>query len=146
MAYKSKTVAALLAFALGTLGGHRFYLYGPRDAFGWLHLLGTLLGIDGWRLLTHSQLMSPLGWALTICGAVSLFSSLLAAIVYGLRPDEAWNSRFNSQSLRKSRSGWSAILIVSASLFIGAGLMMFGFVVGFQTYFETHLPPNSLSQ
>lgn len=146
MAYKSKTVAALLASALGTLGGHRFYLYGPRDTFGWLHLIGTLLGISGWQLLMRSQLMSPLGWGLAICGAISLFSSLLAAIVYGLRPDDVWNDRFNSQSSRKSSSGWSVILIVSISLFVGAGLMMFGLVVGFQTYFETHLPPNSLSQ
>ena len=32
-----------LAFLLGSLGAHRFYLYGARDAFGWAHVVGTLL-------------------------------------------------------------------------------------------------------
>src|SRR6185437_10093142 len=43
--FRSKTLTALLAFLLGSVGAHRFYLYGPRDPFGWAHVLGTALGI-----------------------------------------------------------------------------------------------------
>src|SRR5581483_5454292 len=36
--FRSKTFTALLAFLFGTLGAHRFYLYGWRDLFGWAHV------------------------------------------------------------------------------------------------------------
>ncbi|WP_353190104.1 hypothetical protein [Pandoraea pnomenusa] len=146
VAYKSKTLTAGLAMLFGTLGLHRFYLYGLRDRFGWAHLVGSACGVAGWGLLVTSELRSPAGWALTILGAISLFSAFLAAIVYGLRPDERWNAQFNSGAQHKSRSGWTAVIIVAISLFVGAMLMMSGFAVAFQTYFETHDTPNRLSQ
>ena len=44
---KSKTVTTWLALLLGSLGAHRFYLYGRRDVLAWLHPLPTLLGLAG---------------------------------------------------------------------------------------------------
>ncbi|AJC21803.1 TM2 domain-containing protein [Pandoraea pulmonicola] len=146
VAYKSKTLTAGLAMLFGTIGLHRFYLYGLRDRFGWAHIVGSACGIAGWGLLVTSELRSPAGWVLTILGAISLFSAFLAAIVYGLRPDERWNAQFNPSARQKSRSGWTAVIIVAVSLFVGAMLMMVGFAVAFQTYFETHDTPNRLSQ
>ncbi len=129
-------MTAALAFFFGSLGAHRFYLYGTRDIYGWAHLIGTLLGIPGAMLLVASDRASMLGWALALPGAVSLLAAFLAAIVYGLRPDEKWDAQFNAQTQRKSGSGWTVIFIVIFSLLIGAFVLMTGLAISFQTYFE----------
>lgn len=134
--FRSKTITAALAFFFGSLGAHRFYLYGTRDIYGWAHLLGTLIGIPGVMLVVASERASMLGWALAFLGAVSLLSAFLAAIAYGLRPDEKWDAQFNAQTRRKSRSGWTVIFTVIFSLLIGAFLLMAGLAISFQTYFE----------
>ncbi len=135
--FRSKTLAATLAFLLGSVGAHRFYLYGMRDAFGWAHLLGTLLGVPGVLLLVATMRASPLGWALAVPGAVSLLAAFLSAIVYGLRPDHKWDAQFNAGSHQRNRSGWAVVFVVIFSLFIGALLLMAGLAVSFETYFET---------
>lgn len=135
--FRSKTLTATLAFLLGSLGAHRFYLYGMRDAFGWLHLVATLLGIPGVLLLIATMRSSPLGWMLAVPGALSLLIALLTAIVYGLRPDQKWDAQFNAGSDKHNRSGWPVVFVVIFSLFIGALLLMAGLAVTFQTYFES---------
>lgn len=137
--FRSKTITAALAFLLGSLGAHRFYLYGKRDIFGWAHILGTLIGIPGVMLLVASERASILGWVLAFLGAVSLLAAFLAAIVYGLRPDEKWDAQFNAHTQRKSRSGWTVVFIVIFSLLIGAFLLMTGLAISFQTYFESQV-------
>lgn len=137
--FRSKTITAALAFLFGCLGAHRFYLYGKRDIFGWAHLLGTLIGIPGVMLVIASERASTLGWVLAFFGAVSLLSAFLAAIVYGLRPDEKWDAQFNAQTGRHSNSGWTVIFVVIFSLLIGAFLLMTGLALSFQTYFESQV-------
>jgi TM2 domain-containing membrane protein YozV len=137
--FRSKTVTAAFAFFFGSLGAHRFYLYGQRDVYGWLHLLCTVAGIPGVLLLVASERTSVLGWVLAVPGAISLFAAFLAAIVYGLRPDEKWDAQFNPQTQQRSRSGWSVIFVVIFSLFIGAMLLMTALAVSFQTYFESQV-------
>ncbi len=73
--FRSKTITAALAFFLGSLGAHRFYLYGPRDVYGWAHVLGTVIGIPGAMLLVASERSSILGWVLAFPGAVSLLAA-----------------------------------------------------------------------
>ncbi len=137
--FRSKTVTAALAFLLGTFGAHRFYLYGRRDPAGWAHLAGTLLGMPGVLLLAASARASILGWCLAVPGAISLFAAFLAALVYGLRPDEKWDAQFNADGERRSRSGWAVIFVVIFSLLIGAFLLMTGLALSFQTYFESQV-------
>jgi TM2 domain-containing membrane protein YozV len=137
--FRSKTLTAALAFLFGSLGAHRFYLYGTRDIYGWAHLLGTLIGIPGVMLLVATERASILGWVLATIGAVSLFAAFLAALVYGLRPDQKWDAQFNADTQRKSRSGWTVIFVVIFSLLIGAFLLMTGLALGFQTYFESQV-------
>ncbi|MEJ8800161.1 NINE protein [Trinickia caryophylli] len=145
--FRSKTLTATLAFFLGSLGGHRFYLYGVRDVMAWLHVVATLAGIPGVLLLVESGRTVPLGWALAVPGAVSVLASFLAAIVYGLRPDAKWDAQFNAQCDERSRSGWAVVFVVIFSLFIGALLLMAGLAVSFQTYFESQPDVNgSLSR
>ncbi|PCE27836.1 hypothetical protein BWP39_04830 [Paraburkholderia acidicola] len=137
--FRSKTATAALAFFFGTLGAHRFYLYSQRDPYGWLHVVGTMLGIPGVLLLVASERASMLGWFLAVPGAISLLSAFLAAIVYGLRPDDKWDAQFNAQTGRHSRSGWAVIFVVIFSLLIGAFLLMTGLALSFQTYFESQV-------
>ncbi|CAG4907323.1 NINE protein [Paraburkholderia saeva] len=134
--FRSKTITAALAFFFGSLGAHRFYLYGLRDVYGWAHLLGTLIGIPGYLLLAATERASTPGWVLVLPGAISLLAAFLAAIVYGLRPDEKWDAQFNAQTGKESDSGWTVIFIVIFSLLIGAFLLMTGLALSFQTYFE----------
>jgi TM2 domain-containing membrane protein YozV len=145
--FRSKTLTALLAFLFGSLGAHRFYLYGWRDAFGWAHVIGTALGIPGVLLLVATERASSLGWVLVVPGAVSVLAAFLAAIVYGLRPDQKWDAQFNEGQDARSQSGWGVVFVVIFSLLIGAFLLMSGLAVSFQTYFESQSSVvNSLSQ
>ncbi|RQH09704.1 NINE protein [Paraburkholderia dinghuensis] len=137
--FRSKTLTAALAFFLGSLGAHRFYLYGPRDVWGWVHVIGTLVGIPGVMLLVATERASIPGWVLAVIGAVSVLVAFLAAIVYGLRPDAKWDAQFNAQAGRQSRSGWAVIFVVIFSLLIGAFLLMTGLALAFQTYFESQV-------
>jgi TM2 domain-containing membrane protein YozV len=137
--FRSKTLTAALAFFFGSLGAHRFYLYGLRDVYGWAHLLSTTVGIPGFLLLAATERASTLGWVLVIPGAISLLAAFLAAIVYGLRPDEKWDAQFNAQTQKHSRSGWTVIFVVIFSLLIGAFLLMTGLALSFQTYFESQV-------
>ncbi|MET5020072.1 TM2 domain-containing protein, partial [Burkholderia pseudomallei] len=59
--YRSKTLTALLAFLFGSLGAHRFYLYGWMDLAGWAHLLATIVGGQGFMLLAESGRAAALG-------------------------------------------------------------------------------------
>jgi TM2 domain-containing membrane protein YozV len=137
--FRSKTITAALAFLFGSLGAHRFYLYGFRDMFAWVHLLGTVIGVPGVMLLIATERSAMLGWLLALPGAVSLLAAFLTAIVYGLRPDQKWDTEFNSQTSERSRSGWAVVFVVVFSLLIGAFLLMTGLALAFQTYFESQV-------
>ena len=54
--YKSKTLATWLALVGGSVGLHRFYLHGFRDAWGWLFIVPSTIGSWTGKL---SQLSRP---------------------------------------------------------------------------------------
>jgi hypothetical protein len=98
-------------------------------------------------LLVASARTSTFGWVMAIPGTISLLTGFLAAIVYGLRPDQKWDAQFNAGSDKRSRSGWTVVFVVIFSLFIGAMLLMAGLALAFQTYFESQVgATTSLSQ
>jgi hypothetical protein len=134
-AYKSKTLAAWIALLGGGLGLHRFYLYGPRDLWGWLWSLPTLIGLYGvQRVLTLGQ-DDQLAWLLVPLLGFALAGAMLAAIVYGLMPDERWNERFNPGG-RAHVAGWGVVFAVVISLLIGATVLMSTIAFSGQRYFE----------
>ncbi|KMZ12613.1 putative transmembrane protein [Candidatus Burkholderia humilis] len=137
--FRSKTLTAALAFLFGSIGLHRFYLYGMRDKWGWAHIAGIMLGAVGYLLLAATERTSVLGWVMAFPGAVSLLAAFLSAIVYGLRPDAKWDAQFNAHTNRKSDSGWTVIFVVIFSLLFGAFLLMTGLALTFQTYFESQV-------
>ncbi|TSE34626.1 TM2 domain-containing protein [Tepidimonas charontis] len=136
---RNKTVAAWLAFLTGPLGGHRFYLYGWSDTWGWAHAIPTALGLWGVdRVLTFGQ-DDKLSWVLLPLLGFSLVIACLAAIVYALMPAERWNTRHNPMLPPDAPSGathWWTVLAVVLALMVGATAFMASLAFGFQRYFE----------
>jgi hypothetical protein len=133
--YKSKTLATWIALVGGAFGLHRFYLHGPRDAWGWLHPLPALLGIHGVRRMQEFGQDDRLSWALIPLLGLVLAASMLAAIVYALTPDEKWNARYNPEG-RASRGGWAVVIGAALALLIGAGVLMATIAFSGQRFFE----------
>jgi hypothetical protein len=132
---KSKTLATWIALIGGSLGLHRFYLFGFRDVVGWLHPAPTLLGLYGVRRVFELGQDDHLSWALIPLLGVSVSAAMLAAIVYGLTPDEKWDRRFNPPGA-SSRSGWGAVIGVVLALLLGAGVLMATIAFSGQRFFE----------
>lgn len=135
---KSKLLTVALAFLLGSVGAHRFYIGGPRDPYGWVHLLATLAGAIGVTSMVLGTGSPVLNWTFAVAGGASVICAFLAAIVYGLRPDERWDARFNPDG-QPTRSGWPVVILVILSLMIGTGLLMAGLAISFQTFFESQV-------
>jgi hypothetical protein len=132
---KSKTLATWIALVGGSLGLHRFYLFGFRDVWGWLHPLPTLLGLYGVQRILEFGQDDQLSWALVPLLGMMIAASMLAAIVYGLTSDEKWDRRFNAHD-GLSRSGWGAVIGVVLALLIGAGVLMATIAFSGQRFFE----------
>lgn len=133
--YRSKTLAAWIALIGGGLGLHRFYLYGLRDVWGWLWWLPTLVGAYGvQRALTLGQ-DDQLAWLLVPLLGFALAAGALAAIVYGVTPDDKWNARFNPEG-RAHASGWGVVFALVLSLLLGATVLMSTIAFSGQRYFE----------
>ena len=132
---KSKTLATWIALIGGSLGLHRFYLFGWRDPLGWLHPWPTLLGLYGLQRVRDFGQDDHAAWVLIPIGGVIIAASMLCAILYGLTPDERWDERFNAAG-GTSRSGWGAVIGVILALMLGAGVLMATIAFSGQRYFE----------
>jgi hypothetical protein len=136
--YRSKTMATWLAVIGGTLGLHRFYLHGPRDLWGRLHPLPTIVGLVGLSRLRDLGQDDRLAWLLLPWLGVVLTAAMLAAIVYGLTPDEAWDTRHNpGQTMHATR--WAPVLGVMLAVLVGGIALMSTVAFGFQKFFESQL-------
>lgn len=132
---KRKGVAAWLAAVAGSLGAHRFYLYGARDVWAWAHPLPTLLGLAGLRQAQVHGVDTPaLLWALPLFG-VMVAVACLQAILIGLTPDERWNDRHNPGTPAPP-SGWPAVLATVLALLMGGTALMAAVAYAAQRYFE----------
>jgi hypothetical protein len=117
---KSKTLATWIALLAGGVGLHRFYLKGWRDAWGWLHLPLTALGLVGLDRIDQLGHDDRLAWLLVPWLGVSLATAMLCAIIYGLTPDEAWDLKHNPAGPPSPPSGWGAVIGVVLALLVGA--------------------------
>jgi hypothetical protein len=115
LAHKNKTLATLLAFALGGVGAHRYYLRGAKDTWGWLHAASVpavgLVMAAAPQANIYFQLL-PL--------ILSILAGFLEALVLGLMPDDKWDAAFNAGSGRQSESRWPLALLLVATLMVGA--------------------------
>ena len=74
-------------------------------------------------------------------GFVSVESSWLTAIAFGLRADQRWDAQFNPgiEVGKSTKSGWLTILTVIFSLILGAGVMMTFLAISFEQFFISQL-------
>jgi hypothetical protein len=133
--YKSKTLATWLALLGGSLGLHRLYLAGWRDALAWLHPLPTLAGLLGVRRMLALGQDDRVAWLLLPLLGLMLAQAALWAIVYGLTPDERWDALHNPGAPVHA-TGWGPVLGVIAALVIGATALMATIAFSGQRYFE----------
>jgi len=136
---RSKTIATWVALAGGTLGLHRFYLHGARDALAWLHPLPSLLGGYGVLRMREFGIDDTLSWALIPLLGLMLAATMLQAVIYGLTSDDKWNARYAPAQPR--RSGWLAIIGVIVALMLGATALMATIAFSAQHFFEYTTEP-----
>jgi len=133
--FRHKALAALLASLAGALGAHQLYL-GLR--LWWLPLAVTLValslifGVETWY-------QTPPFFVLM----VPVIAGFIHALVIALMPDERFDERFNAGQSRRNRSGWDAVLVAVATLFVGAIVLMTTIALLTQTYFEYALRVSS---
>ncbi|MDQ9171666.1 NINE protein [Oxalobacteraceae bacterium R-40] len=114
-AHKNKTLASLLAFLLGGLGLHRFYLYGKSDKWAWLHLAS--LPASGLVVSAFPDL--PLFFGLMPL-ILSVLIAFLETLVIGLTPDEKWDAKHNPASGHTSQSAWPLAVLLVLTVGVGA--------------------------
>ena len=136
--YKSKTLATWIALLGGSLGLHRFYLYGGRDTLGWLHAAPTLAGLLGVRRVIELGQDDHLSWLLLPLLGLMLAQAALHAIVYGLMADERWDARHNP-GVGVHATRWGPVLGVVAALLIGATALMATLAFSGQRFFELQI-------
>lgn len=133
--YRSKSLASWTALVGGSLGLHRFYLYGLADPLGWLHPLPLLLGVWGvLRVQAYGQ-DDHLSWLLLPLLGLMVAQAMLCAIVYALTPDEKWDARFNP-AVPVHATGWTPVLAAILALMLGAGALMASIAFSGQRFFE----------
>ena len=117
--HKNKTFATALAFLLGGIGAHRFYLKGGVDRIGLLHVCslpvaGLVYGSGTRRIRSGCCCRSSLSW----------LAGFVEALAIGLTPDEKWDARHNAGSGRRSASHWFVILLVVLTMLVGATVLI----------------------
>ncbi len=118
-AHINKTFTTLLAFLLGTLGAHRFYLRGFKDGWGWLHFAALPASLLLWAATPDADWFYQI-LPLTVSG----LAGFLEALVLGLMSDEKWDAAFNADSGKQSESNWPLAVLLVATLMVGAGTLI----------------------
>jgi hypothetical protein len=132
---RSRAVATWLALVGGSLGLHRFYLHGARDAWAWLYPWPTLAGAYGFWRLGEIGLDDPRGALLVPLLGAMVAAAMLQAIVYGLTSDARWAER-HGVTPAPARSAWPTVIAVVLALAIGAAVTMATIAFAAQRYFE----------
>jgi hypothetical protein len=135
---KHKYLLPWIALVGGALGLHRFYLFGMKDGFGWLHVPFALAGAAGVVRARNLGLDDRWSWGLMPLLGVALAAGLLGGMVYTLMDDARFNARFNAGQ-PVAKMSWAAVLGVIACLMLGGTVTMATIAFSFQKYFEAQL-------
>lgn len=117
--HKNKTLATLLAFVLGAVGAHRFYLRGSVDRLGLAHLCSLPIAGLVYGLLPEANAFYKL---LPIL--VSFIAGCIEALVIGVTPDEQWDAKFNAGSGKASNSRWYQALLLVVIMLVGMTVLI----------------------
>jgi hypothetical protein len=137
--FKSKLIVCLFSLFLPGTGLHWLYLKGIKTVWFYVQFLCLVIGTWGWFELARTEKASLIGWFAVALGDISLLSSWLATLVYGLRLDERFDAQFNPASPQKNQSGWLVIICVICALLVGAFVLMSGLAIAFEQYFVTQV-------
>lgn len=113
--HKNKTLATSLATLFGSMGVHRFYLRGMKDAGGWMHILSAVLSL----LLVTWLPDQPVEFT-AMPLIISAIAGLIEALAIGLTTDEKWDAVHNRDTGRQSASGWPLAVMLVLTFGIGA--------------------------
>ena len=136
---KNKTLSAALAAVGGSMGLHRFYLYGLGDWLAWLHPIPAALGWWGVERVRMYGQDDVLSWVLIPMLGFTLAAACLTAVVYALEPAEKWNAKHNPQAPATSTAGTSnalTIMVLIFAMLAGTIALMGSLAFSFQRYFE----------
>lgn len=128
--HKNKTFSTLLATLFGSLGAHRFYLYGKKDVWAWV----AVLIFAALFVVVMAQLPQTLLITFLVLFLISFFAGLIAALVIGLTPDEKWDKQHNAASGYASDSGWAVILLVILTFALGSTALIAAIARAFDLY------------
>lgn len=124
--HKNKTLTVLICLLFGSLGAHRFYLYGKRDNLAWLHFMSLPVSLLISKLYFNLNFFITFGpWML------SFLISILMCLVLGLKSDEHWDAQFNRHSGTQSASSWPLAILLVFSVGLGAISLLFVMARGF---------------
>lgn len=117
--HKNKTFATALAFVLGAVGAHRFYLKSSVDRLGLLHVcslpaMGMVYGLG------HA----PNPYYVLLPLMISFIVACIEALVIGLMPDERFDIRYNAGSGRSSRARWPLAIVLVLTMLVGATVLI----------------------
>lgn len=136
---KNKTVSVWATLILGPLGLQRVYLTGRYDAWSWIALLPTVLGLYGIQRARSLGLDDQASWVLIPLFGFTFAACSIAALRYGLMDAARWNLRFNpglDAENRVGQTGWMTVFGLASALFIGATVLISTLAFSFQRYFE----------
>jgi hypothetical protein len=135
---RSRAVATWLALVGGSLGLHRFYLYGIRDPWAWLHPLPTAIGAYGFWRMREFGVDDSLGSLLVPFLGVMLATTMLQAIAYGLASDERWIAGHGGSAAEAQRA-WPTYAAVVIALAVGVSVAVATIAFTAQRYFESRV-------
>ena len=124
--HKNKTFAAALALITGGAGLHRFYLYGAKDLWAWMHVL--LCAVTAGLMLAYPDRLLLLNTAPLI---VSVLIAAIATFMIGLMPDENWDAIHNPESEQQSNSSWIIAVLMVTNLTCSTTLLLITIARGF---------------
>ena len=139
---KNKTLATWLSICTGTLGLHRFYMFGLRDSWGWVMALMSLLGLYGYERAQTMGLDDPLSWFLLPVVGLTITASAMQALYWGLMSKANWNSLYNPSEDAEHKAGstnWFTVIAMVLSMILGTTAMLSSLAYGFQRYFEAQI-------
>ena len=116
---KNKTFTALLASLGGGFGLHRFYLYGMKDKWAWLHVMSLPVS-----LLIYFCGLNVHTFFAAVPLLLSMLAGFIACLIIGTTSDEKWDTQYNVASSKKSDTGWPMALILILTLGVGASALI----------------------
>ena len=126
--HKDRFVAALLAFFLGGLGAHRFYLGSVR---WWWYGVWLITGM----VLFAAVATKATTWIL-VFALLPVWLGFVEAMAFGVMPDEKWDVRFNEGSNKHSENGWNCVFVAILGLLVGTTIFMTTVILAAQYYYE----------